>query len=168
MSNPVKIAVAESATELKKVLAKSSVHNRPRIKMLQAISAGIDKNPDLAAKTGVSLRSIIRWKKIYASSGLEGLLADERGGDTRSKIDEAGKKMIAAKLAEPREAFRSYGEAQDWINEHLKLNMKYHAVNKYLKRNFGVSLKVGRKSHVKKDEAAVAVFKKPTRDPETY
>jgi hypothetical protein len=39
--------------------------------------------------------------------------------------------------------------------------MKYQAVNKYLKRKFGNKLKVARKSHIHKDPAAEAVFKKP-------
>jgi transposase len=48
----------------------------------------------------------------------------------------------------------------DWINEKFNLDMNYQAVNKYLKRHFGTKLKVGRKSHVNKDENAAALFKK--------
>lgn len=161
MATPVKIAVIESVEELKKRFSKASVHLRPKLKMLQAILSGINKNSELAARTGVSARSITRWKEIYTRSGLEGLLNDQRGGDYRSGIDAAGKKKIADKLSAPKEAFTSFSQAQDWINKELGTDKKYHAINKYLKRNFGAKLKVGRKSHVKKDEAAVAVFKKP-------
>jgi transposase len=161
MATPVKITVAESVEELKKHLNKASVHLRPKLKMLQAILSGIDKNSELAARTGVSVRSITRWKEIYTKVGLEGLLNDQRGGDYRSGIDAVGKKKIADKLSEPKDAFTSFGQAQEWINKELGTDKKYHAINKYLKRNFGAKLKVGRKSHVKKDEAAVAVFKKP-------
>lgn len=50
-----------------------------------------------------------------------------------------------------------------WMKTELGIDKEYHAINKYLKRNFGTKLKVGRKSHVKKDDAAIAVFKKPAR-----
>ncbi len=38
--------------------------------------------------------------------------------------------------------------------------MKYITLVKYTKRHFGTKIKVARKSHVKKDEEAVATFKK--------
>lgn len=41
--------------------------------------------------------------------------------------------------------------------------IKYHAVNKYVKRKFGAKLKVARKSHIKKDEKQVEEFKKNSR-----
>lgn len=162
MSIPVQLTIAESLDSLKKLYSKAPVHHRPRLKMLISISQGIHLNTTLAAKTGSGLRSIIRWKQTYSASGLEGLISDKRGGDYRSSFDEAGKAKLKAKLSDPKDAFTSFGQAQTWIKEHLGVDMNYHAVNKYLKRNFGASLKVGRKSHVKKDEAAVAVFKKPS------
>ncbi|MBS1614904.1 MAG: hypothetical protein JST06_02165 [Bacteroidetes bacterium] len=48
------------------------------------------------------------------------------------------------------------------------MEMSYHATKNYLKRNLGVKLKEGRRSHVKKDEAAVAVIKKPVRGTGTH
>jgi transposase len=77
-------------------------------------------------------------------------------------------KKIEKKLSDPKNAFTSFGQAQTWLKEEFGIAKNYHAVNKYLKRNFGAKLKVGRKSHVRKDEAAVAVFKKPIRGAKTY
>jgi len=168
MAIPVELSIIESSEDLKKLLSKAPIHHRPRLKMLVLISQGIHLNATLAAKTGAGLRSIVRWKQTYSSNGLEGLLSDKRGGDYRSSIDEAGKAKLEAKLSDPKGAFTSFGQAQAWIKEELNVDMNYHAVNKYLKRNFGASLKVGRKSHVKKDEAAVAVFKKTGSGPKTY
>ena len=48
----------------------------------------------------------------------------------------------------------------EWINKTFGLEMEYHAVNKYLKRNFKTKLKVGRKTHINKDDSAAALFKK--------
>jgi transposase len=96
------------------------------------------------------------------------LTADQRGGDFKSNISDEDKEKIEKKLSDPKNAFTSFAEAQAWLKSELGIDKKYHAVNKYLKRNFGAKLKVGRKSHVKKDEAAAAVFKKPIRGAKTY
>lgn len=161
MAKPIEISVTESVETLKKRLTNAPTHHRPRLKMLFLIAQGTHANPILAAKTGASLRSIIRWKQTYAAGGLQALLSDKRGGDRRSSFSEQDKEKLSQKLSDPKDAFTSFGQAQQWIKENLGVAMNYHAVNKYLKRNFGARLKVGRKSHVKKDAEAVAFFKKP-------
>ena len=95
-------------------------------------------------------------------------MAFNAGGDYRSGFSDAEKEKIAQKLAEPKQAFTSYKQAQDWINETFGVDKQYHAVNKFLKRNFGVKLKVGRKSHIKKDEEAVAFFKNAVGKDKTH
>lgn len=116
---------------------------------------------DLAAGVGVSRNSIAKWKRNYKNGGIDSLLEDKRGGDFRSSFDTVSRKKLEAELSDPKKGFKSYIEAQDWIKTHLNIEMNYHAVNKFLKRNFETKLKVGRKSHVNKDESAVAFFKKP-------
>lgn len=164
MAKSIIIEVKESVEEINILLRKAAVHQRPRLKMLLLIAKGITVVGTLAAKTGVHRYTISGWKKRYHFGGLEALLSDERGGDFRSGISAENKKRIEERLSDAKDAFTSFGEAQQWINKELGINKKYHAVNKYLKRNFGAKLKVGRKSHVKKDDAAVAVFKKPGRE----
>ncbi|HEY0299080.1 MAG TPA: winged helix-turn-helix domain-containing protein [Arachidicoccus sp.] len=56
-----------------------------------------------------------------------------------------------------------YVELQEWIEKEFQKEVKYNTVLKYAMRHFGSSVKVARKSHVKKDEQAVAVFKKTSR-----
>lgn len=157
------IEVIESVEDLKVALSRAAPHLRPRIKMLLAVSKGITSVGELAAKTGASTESIRTWKNKYRAGGLEVLLHEGRGGDKRSGISAEQKQKIDQKLSNPKDALRSYTEAQAWLKEELGIEKQYHALNKYLKRNFGTKLKVGRKSHVKKDEAVVAVFKKPAR-----
>ena len=136
--------------------------------MLLLIVGGQTSSQDLAAKTGVSRNTIANWKRSYSEGGIEQLTSDLRGGDFKSNISAADKNKIEKKLSDPKKAFTSFTQAQAWLKEELGIDKNYHAVNKYLKRNFGAKLKVGRKSHVKKDEAAVAVFKKPVREAKTY
>jgi transposase len=155
------ISVKETEEELKALLRKASLHQRPRIKMLLNIAKGQTASAALAAATGATPDSIANWKKKYKSGGLEALLHDARGGDFRSGLSEDQKQKIGQKVSSPTDALTSYKQAQAWLKEELEVEKNYHAVNKYLKRNFGTKLKVGRKSHVKKDEAAIAVFKKP-------
>jgi len=71
--------------------------------------------------------------------------------------------MIEAKLTHPDEAFRSFEELRQWIDEHFVPGINYHMVNKYVKRKFGAKLKVARKSHVWKDKQQVEEFKKNSR-----
>lgn len=162
------ITVKESKEALKTLLGKASAHQRPRIKMLLKIANGETSSAALAAATGATPDSISNWKKKYQAGGIEALLSDARGGDFRSGLSAEQKEKIQQKLSSPTDALTSYKQAQAWLKEELEVEKNYHAVNKYLKRNFGTKLKVGRKSHVKKDEAAVAVFKKPGRGSKTY
>jgi transposase len=161
MSHSLLIAVSESVLELQTRHSKSGAALRPRIKMLICLAKGIAATDQLATKTGVSGNTIRLWKHKYAKGGIEELLREGRGGDRRSGLSAEQKEAIAQKVSSPADALRSYKEAQTWLSDKLGIEKNYHALNKYLKRNFNTKLKVGRKSHVKKDEAAMAVFKKP-------
>jgi transposase len=168
MAKSVVVTVKENISDLKGLYGKAPIHLRPRYKMLLLIVGGQTSSQDLAAKTGVSRNTIANWKRSYSEGGIEQLTSDLRGGDFKSNISAADKNKIEKKLSDPKKAFTSFTQAQAWLKEELGIDKNYHAVNKYLKRNFGAKLKVGRKSHVKKDEAAVAVFKKPVREAKTY
>ena len=162
MAKPIIIVVKENILDLKTLFSKSPIHLRPRYKMLMLICGGYSSSLELAAKIGVSRNTIAAWKQQYLKGGIDMLIDDQRGGDYISNISNANKKKIEQKLADPKNAFTSFGEAQTWLKNELGIDKKYHAVNKYLKRNFGAKLKVGRKSHVKKDDSAAALFKKTT------
>ena len=58
------------------------------------------------------------------------------------------------------EGFKPFVEIQHWLKENFGMEMKYQAVNKYVKQKFGARSKVARKSHINKDDNAVVVFKK--------
>ena len=163
MAKRLDITVKESSEELSILYKKTSYYLKPRIKMLQLIIKDILTTKDLCAKTGKSDHTIITWKKLYNEGGIAFLLEEKRGGDYRSGLDDSAKEEIVLRLSDPKNAFTSYGAAQIWINESFETDKRYHAVYQFLKRNYGVKLKVARKSHVNKDEAAVAFFKKPIK-----
>jgi transposase len=145
MAATFQIKVTESAAQLKARHRTVAVYMRPRLKMLTIIAKGITTVSSLCAKLGISSPTLKDWKTRYHHGGIEALLREGRGGDKRSGISTAQKQLIAQKLSNPQDAFRSYSEAQAWLKTELGLHKEYHALNKYLKRNFGTKLKVGRK-----------------------
>jgi transposase len=129
--------------------------------MLLAILSGVTSTQELVFKTKSNRDSIRNWKNMYRDKGLKGLVDETRGRKQPGAIGAEQKLQLEKKLSDPKNGFTSYIEAADWINTTFELEMQYHAVNKYLKRNFKTKLKVGRKTHINKDENATALFKKP-------
>ena len=154
------IIVKESKEDLITLLRKSSIATKPRIKMLLAILDGVTSTQDLVSKTKANRDSIRNWKNTYRDEGIEGLIGETRGRKQPGAIGPKEKLQLQKKLSDTKGGFTSYKQAKDWINKTFGLEMEYHAVNKYLKRNFGTKLKVGRKTHISKDDSAAALFKK--------
>ena len=154
------LTVNETSEQLTKLIGSSTSSTKPRLKMLLAIVNGITSTNDLAYKTKSNRDSIRKWKNTYRSKGLAGLLEEGRGGNRPSALNEQQKAEVEKKLSNPKGGFTSYKQATAWINKTFDVNMNYHAVNMYLKRSFGTKLKVGRKTHVNKDDSAAALFKK--------
>jgi transposase len=164
------IEVKESISELTRLLKSSttSIAIKPRLKMLIAISGGVITTKELSQHTKANRNSIGQWKKIYNDKGIAGLLSEERGGKRRGNISDEQKAQLYQKLSNPKGGFRTYKEAVQWINETFSIEMNYHAVNMYLKRNFSTKLKVGRKTHVNQDADSKEFFKNPVGSTETH
>lgn len=164
MSLVKKIQVEEGVAELKRLHKTVAPHLKTRLQMLLlALQKGLHSRNELACALGVDPNSIQAWKKRYRQGGLRELLRDERGGKRPSVIDAATDKAIAAKLFNPQDAPRSFTELQQWVEEHYLPGINYHTLNKYVKRRYGAKIKVVRRTHVNKDEAAVEDFKKKSQ-----
>lgn len=105
MSAPINIVVSESLDELKSVLVKTAEYLKPRVRMLLHIAKGTAISGELAAKTGLSIPTILSYKKKYADGGLPALLQDKRGGDKRSGLSSDHKEQIKAQLSDPKKAY---------------------------------------------------------------
>jgi transposase len=161
MAKAMEIIVKETVKELKQ-LQKEYPGKYAIIQMLILIKDGKQKTKDgLAQVLGVSNKSVHIWRTTYKAKGIEDLLKENRGGKKPAQITEKIASVIEKRLSNPKEGFRSYTEAQTWLNDTFGLTMEYQAVNKFFKRRFKTKLKVARKSHIHKDPAAEAVFKKP-------
>jgi transposase len=161
MGKMKEILVKEGLAELKSRQKGLSDQQKKRIQMLILLKGDGSLTKIYMGKAlCVSSNSVQTWRKCYEQHGIDTLLLDERGGYKPGQITPSIHKKIEKRLNSPQEGFKSYKEAQDWINS-FGLQMEYQAVNKYLKRKFNTKLKVARKSHIHKDPADEAVFKKP-------
>jgi len=156
----LRITVKETKEELELLLKKLGDSAKPKLKMLLSILNGIESTSELVSITKANRDSIRLWKNQYRDHGLQALIKENRGGKRHGALNDSQKQELLERLSAPKGGFTSYKAAMEWINETFNIQMNYHAVNIYLKRNFGTKLKVGRKSHINKDENATALFKK--------
>ena len=162
MANALNVNVRETLPELKKILNTIPLHHSPKIRMLMIIKGSevdLNKN-ELATQVGVNHNSIQKWRKKYQSGGIKALLSDGRIGFKPSVISKEAHEQIRIKLHNPEGAFTSFKELQHWVDANFVPGINYNSLRHYVKRNFGVKLKVARKSHVKKNKDAVELFKK--------
>ena len=168
MSSPKIIHVSQSLGELKKLLKTSSDFLAPRIRMLIEIKKsegkGVSKR-DLAALIGVNHNSIQTWRSMYLSGGITLLLSHNKAGFKPSVITAEEHEAIDRKLKDPQNGLRGYAELMTWIEKEFNKNIHYNTLYKYCVREFGSSVKVARKSNVKKDPEAIEVFKKTLQQP---
>lgn len=109
----------------------------------------------------VNHNSITKWRKMYEEEGIESLLKDGRvGGFKPSVVTKEEHKRLKALLNDQNNGIVGYAELLKWVQTELQKEMKYITLVKYVQRHFGTKIKTARKSHVKKDEEAVAAFKK--------
>lgn len=163
MALPKQIIIKESVKELKALQRNAgeliSLRLRILIEFKKHEKRGISKR-DASINTGISHNSITKWRSIYLKQGIDAFLNHGRKGFKKSLVDSKGHQAIEKKLKDPRNALRGYKELQEWIRSELKLELEYNTVVKYAIRHFGTKIKVARKSHVKKDDSLVNVFKK--------
>lgn len=120
----------------------------------------------LAEKLMVSIPTIQGWKNAYSSGGLENLLKYERGKNkVNGAITPAINKAIVEQLSSPRSAFSNYVDLHQWLKENHLDNVSYRVVHHHAHTKLKASLKVARKSHIKKDALAVELFKKHRYNP---
>ncbi len=168
MSLPKSISVKESLIELKKLLKVSVKLIAPRIRMLIEIkkneAAGPLSKRALAELVGVNPNSIQTWRTLYSTGGLTKLTSYIKNEGRPTILSKEEHQAIKSKLHDSKNGLRGYVELLDWVETTFKKEMKYNTLFKYANREFKASVKVARKSHVKKDEEAVTTFKKTLRE----
>lgn len=168
MSLPLQITVKETLNELRSLQRKHGELIGKRLLILIEIKKAegnkLLSKRELSDITGINHNSIVKWRKIYNKDGLEALLVHGRkGGYKKSVISKENHAKIEVKLNDPKNGIRGYNELLAWVADELSLDIKYITLLKYCQRHFSTKIKVARKSHVKKDDEAVEVFKKTSQ-----
>jgi transposase len=163
MSLPKFIQVKEGLAELRALQKKSNFLIANRIKVLIEFKknekTGISKRA-VANNTGLDPNSVQRYRTLYIAGGLDLLMKYEKRAGRPSLLNKEEHKKLETKLKDPKNGLRGYTELQNWVEKEFKKSIKYNTLLKYSVRHFKSKVKVARKSHVKKDDNAVEVFKK--------
>ena len=105
----------------------------------------------------INRSTVFEYIKSFREGGIEGLLSREYSPGKPGALDKELKKEFIEKLKEG--AFIRAKEAREWIKEKTGKELSTKTVYYHLGKVGGV-LKVPRKTHTKKNEAAVEAFKK--------
>ncbi len=164
MAHPKQFVIKEDMRTLRQELRCCSGETaRAKLRVLilckKHEQAGISKHA-VAQALGVDPGSALRWRNAYIKGGLPELLSHKRKCNRASVIKPEQREALKDKLHDPGNGLRGFVEMTAWFNGRFNAEVKYNTLNKFVKRNYGAQSKVARKSHVKKDEGAVAAFKK--------
>ena len=105
----------------------------------------------------VSRQTVFTYRDKVVAGGVPALLARGKAPGNRPVVRGAVQAEFLTRLAEGK--FRRAKDAQAWIKKRTRQTLTESGVRKILRR-LGGKLKVPRKSHVKKDPAKAAAFKR--------
>jgi len=164
MGRQAEIYVKESLLELQAIKRKHK--NFPVLKKLNALielkKQETLSRQQLAQYLGVGKRSLERWLSIYKRDGIDGLVVIKPRRKGSKLISSAVHKSLKERVESIENPFLGYWDAHEWIQKEHDVAISYYWLRNYLIKHFGTKVKSTRKSHIKKDEGAVALFKKPT------
>lgn len=162
---PQEIDWDESAEELyDRYRAERDLNRRKRWHVLGLVRQG--RTATVAAKeAGVGLRRVLRWLDWYRAGGLGEVGRRVPGHGARGASCWLSAEQQAALLDQCRRgAFRSYGEAQRWVNREFGVRYRYDGIHTLLTR-LGVHPKVPRPTAAKADPAVQEAWKRGTSVP---
>ena len=161
------LLIKETEKEIKNLLKKSIPFIGQRLRVLlilkQNQKTGISKR-EVAKLAGVDPNSVHNWRTLYLKAGIEGLIEHQRTGFKPSVFNSIEHHQLETKLNDPQNGLQGYVELKNWIEKESGKSFNYNTLLYYCIRNFKSSVKVARKSHVKKDEDQGISFKKTSEE----
>ena len=129
-----------------------------RLQGIRLALEGQDSYRRIAAIVRVTAATLNKWIHWYREDGLEGLLSRAMGarGGKLPRFGPEQWERFRTELAKG--TWRTARDVQRWLKEALGLKMSRKEVCRHLGK-LGARLKVGRRSHVKKDPVATEAFK---------
>lgn len=164
MSKKVEVQVKECIKALKNLQGQqTSLSKQKRVIALQRIKNSEDSTrQELSNYLGVNRKTLRRWLIEYNKGGIELLLANHPRRKGSKIITKEIHEGLESRVTDPKNSFRGYWDAQRWIASEYGIEVKYQRVREYLIKHFETKVKRPRKSHIKKDLSAVALFKNAT------
>ncbi|MFS4417915.1 helix-turn-helix domain-containing protein [Maribacter sp. 2307ULW6-5] len=156
------LVITESLEALQKELkAAKNFKVRQRIQSLLLLKKGkFKRQADLAEFLGVGHSTLKTWIKRYREDGLEALTTLRSGGHYKGVVSAQLHKALEEKVNDSHNPLLGYWHAVEWVEEHHGQKINYQTLRAYLIRHFKTKKKHPRKSHYKKDQQALEVFKK--------
>lgn len=168
MSAPKAFKIKESESEIRKLIKSSEAMIGKRLYALLVFKqhevSGISKRA-VAAHIGVNHNSIQTWRASYIKGGIKALMSHSNIGHKPSKINKEQEKELKIKLSDASNGIVGFNELLDWYNKRFNTEINYKTFHGFVVRKFKAKIKVARKTHVKKDPAAVEAFKKTSMKP---
>ncbi len=145
--------IRESEYELKQLLkTEKKPRRRERLQMLYLFRSGQAKTRISAAEMLLVHRTTVSdWLNAYERGGLGRLLHMKTKSNHQSSIPPHILHSLKRKLRR-RRGFNSYKSIQRWLEKRYSLCVPYSTVHGIVRYGLKAKLKVGRKSHVKKNE----------------
>lgn len=164
MGKTARLHIKETSEELKTLARKQKKpKNIDRIRSLQLIQSNkFNTRQELADYLGYHIRTMERWLSKYKKGGMDQMLIPEVLERKSHIVTPAIHQALHDRLHKEKEGFKSYVEAQQWVEETFDVKMTYHWIRAYMIQHFKTKVKRPRKSHVKKDSTATQAFLKTT------
>ena len=163
MPSVKKMIIKETEKEIKKLLKESKPFIGQRLRVLlilkQNEEIGISKR-EVAKLAGVDPNSVQNWRTLYINTGIEGLMKHQKTGFKPSVFSAIDHQKLETKLNDSQNGLQGYVELKAWLEKESDKVFNYNTLLYYCIRNFKSSVKVARKSHVKKGEKEVNTLKK--------
>lgn len=162
MPKKISIHISETLPELESLRRKATGRLREdRLRALILIKQEkISYQNRLAKKLGYTEKTVREWLKSYSQKGLLSYLKINSGGNASSVISIEAHSLLESILSNPHTTMTSYIELMHHLEQQHHIRVNYMTLYGYCRRKFGSKLKVSRKSHYKKDQQAIEVFKK--------
>jgi transposase len=143
--------MSEHADELKPCLQHAhDGHKKPRLQMRYLLASGqAHTRQDVARLLGVHRHTVGRWLALYATGGLDSLLATYVPAGTPVSLAPA----VLASLEQARrrpEGFASYEALRQWVRRTHGVHVTYNTLDTIVRTRFRATRKVPRPSHTKK------------------
>jgi transposase len=143
--------ITEDAETLKRCLQREhDGRKKARLQMLYLLASGQGHTrQDVARLLGVHRNTIGHWLAIYASGGLDALLALYVPAGKPLSLPPSVLAAIEQALRQPA-GFASYEALRQWVQQTYHLEVNYHTLYTIVRTKFKTKLKVPRPSHTKK------------------